>query len=198
MLRVLEIGCGDSPGPFFEGASKHFIADVNSQAVLEAVRREPCFTPLPRGDARQLPLPDSSLDIVLARNIFGDPALGLDLANRENFIREEVDIAQKLGITAQKFYRKIVDGFFYDKKSLIMHEIGRVLVPEGRLLAVEQKTPHVARDFFANFAIDSTLECSFRVKETSDLSLYTPLTYAVAHQSDERTTMWVATKNRPS
>jgi hypothetical protein len=194
MLTVFEIGCGNNPGPFYDGAMEHYISDIDSRAVTEAYKREPRFYPKP-GDARRIPMDPSTIDIVLARNVFGDKYLGYDVRQRHALLRDVVHINDEMGVEARQIYKNEIDEMIYEKKSLIMHEIGRVLRVGGELMVVEQQTPRVARDFFEAFEADKTVECSFQIQEFSDLSERMPLTYAATHEINERTTLWVATKN---
>ena len=57
-MIVLEIGSGESAGPFFEGADTHFIIDKDREALATAAEHYTELTPIFGADATRLELPD--------------------------------------------------------------------------------------------------------------------------------------------
>ena len=75
-MIVVEIGCGTNPGPYWEGNENHFIVDRSNFALALGADKDPRLDPLYFEDALSLPMLDESVDLVLARNVFGDFNLG--------------------------------------------------------------------------------------------------------------------------
>lgn len=182
MNRVIEIGCGGAwdAGPFFEGADVHYLIESNKSLLSEATEYDPSLTALPEDNAMQIGFPDNSIDIILARNVFGDPLLGIG-QNQRNMI-------SGLGIAYEaegKFsdLRTINTGIkdaIYIRKKLIVQEASRVLITGGSFIIYEQYTPGFARQFFDELYNDFDGRQTVRFLETQ-LSLVVPLNYAARH-----------------
>lgn len=192
-MIVVEIGCGSDAGPFYEGADQHFIVDNDREALAKAARRDERFTPLVGGDASRLELEDASVDVILARNVFGDPFLGFSESTRSMAAHlplallsdgNEVAAAEVMDATTAKVYRLKKD---------IVQEAARLLVTGGSLLAVEQYTPYIANKFFTDLIWDRdhTTELSFC---RDAISAITPPSYAAKHSGSSTDTVFVGTK----
>lgn len=120
-MLVVEIGCGNDAGPFFEGADFHYAIDINPNRVWAAVANDPTLTPIV-GNAADLKFEDQSINTVLARNVFGDRTLGANTGLLEGVFNEGADVADQ-------------------HKIKILKEASRILVKEGLIVVVEQHTP---------------------------------------------------------
>ena len=85
MYTVVEIGCGEFPTPRFDGADRHIALDIDAEAIDSALKFGDGHVIPVIGDASQIGLRDSCADIVVARNVFGDPALGMSERNNKMF-----------------------------------------------------------------------------------------------------------------
>ena len=200
-MIVVEIGCGNKPGPFFEGAGEHFAVDAYAPDILEVLLARTEMTPLV-ADASDLGFDDESVDVVLARNVFGDIALGMsdedryDLAWAIKALTEGEEVEG--GEEALESFAAI-EAESASKKIDILRETGRILVVGGKLIVVEQESPMVAERFFsgARQRDDFDLLEVFGIKHNVPLADVTPPNYARAHGGHSKLQTWVATK-RPS
>ncbi|HWT40411.1 MAG TPA: class I SAM-dependent methyltransferase [Dongiaceae bacterium] len=180
-MRVVEIGCGDNAGPFFKNATEHFAVDISPLRVQNAVDNEPRFTPMV-ADATNLDgIDDSSVHVLLARNVFGDPFLGLErgLALDLSFTQREDDESRKAKLDVVR------------RKLAVVAEAARILTTGGQLLVVEQYTPEYAEEFIDQVN-DGTLlrPASLAPFEQVELSDVTPKDYSRRHFN---ATTWVST-----
>ena len=190
-MRVLEIGCGASPGPFIEGATEHIVLDKDPQELVKAaavVRREKLTQRL--GDAACLEDPDDSFDLVLARNVLGDPSLGMSRSTAE---MSDVLKMQCLRDGDMSAYREIVDevhGAVNRLKDDIVTEAVRVLRPGGTFAVVEEYTPQVA----LNYITDAVSEERIRRLDRAEPEMVLPTNYFNHHRRYGRLDVWTATK----
>lgn len=175
-MRIVEIGCGDAPGPIFPDVDEYFAVDVAPVRVENAIKQEPCMIPM-LADAVDMPeLADRSVDVLLARNVFGDPFLGLDRGRAlELSFQEGVDFNNN---TARK---EVIQ-----RKLAIVAEASRLLVEGGGLIIVEQYTPQIANDFVSAMNNEG-LGAENRLKTFNkvDLSTITPDSYSKKHLGAE-------------
>lgn len=190
-MRVVEVGCGDYPGPFFDGADVHYIVDTDRTALERAATRHPEFTALTGSDARNLDLPTSSVDIVLARNVFGDPELGSSAEDSGMHFGMALTIIATQGLEAYQAVKQDLDAMHYNRKIDIIQEAARILVSNGRLIAVEQLTPWVAQKFFNQLATDTESGLEFVFTESSVTDAIPPQ-YAATHSTAGART-WIGT-----
>jgi hypothetical protein len=179
-MRIVEIGCGDSAGPFFPGADEYFAVDISPLRVENAVLQEPRMTPMV-ADAVSMPdLADKSVDILLARNVFGDPFLGLERSRAlELSFREGVD-----------FKNVIARREVAQRKLAIIAEASRLLIDGGGLIIVEQYTPQVANSFVSTLHAEAPpIKSRLGTFEGVDLSSITPDAYAKKHLGAQA---WIA------
>ena len=173
LMRVLEIGCGDEAGPCFDGASEHIASDIDETAVANSMRRDPRFTPL-IADATDLhALANKSIDVVLARNVFGSPLLGFDHQRMLQIIHSRLAWPDYKAIFPEVETRKLA----------IMQEAARLLASAGKLIIVEELTPRVAVGFFKrlqNNNRDQRLNLS--MSRLVHISSITPTNYAQRHR----------------
>ncbi|HEY4964683.1 MAG TPA: hypothetical protein VIH90_08405 [Candidatus Saccharimonadales bacterium] len=179
-MIVVEIGSGKSPGPFFDGADPHFIVDRDRDALTESAERHPEFTPMFGSDATRLDLPDSSVDIVLARNVFGDPALGIDKRTLGMVYGLQTLMVDDYDTSGLAELNGGLDSTQYSYKQRIAREASRVLIGGGKFIVIEQYTPPVAEAFFHRLATDpdGVPELSFATLPIVDI---TPITYSRQH-----------------
>ncbi len=148
MSLVAEIGCGNSPGPFFEEADTHFAIENGSRALQSLRLGENAFTVV-EADARDLKFPDNSIDIVLARNVFGDPMLGMTELEKTMHSGLRWEAIMTDDFSEFRAVDKAVQGFINDGKLAILGEAARILIKGGKLLIIEQYTPPIADIFLA-------------------------------------------------
>lgn len=169
-MRVLEIGCGVTPGPYFEGADVHYIIDCDPVA-LKCAAQQTGFTPLPEADGRATGLPDRSIDVVIAGNVFGDPDLGTSDRNTFDMLRYVLEPNNNADHITEILARK--QAVVYERKRALIHEASRVLTQNGVLLALENLTPFVAAQFFQTLP-NPTGGLGFAPAQPSDI----PASYA--------------------
>lgn len=195
-MRVVEIGCGKQPGPFFEGAAEHFLVDPDANALALASMADIHFSPIV-GSATDLEFEDESVDTVLARNVFGDPSLILDRNEKT------INLALLAVLSDEEKYEEIIEHMemIEDETGLlkvkIMQEAGRILLPSGKLVVVEQLTPKVARKFFekaADYSDGFDPNEVFDIEHDVPLCEVTPASYAEIHGNFPGLETWVATK----
>lgn len=165
-MRIVEIGCGPEAGPFFDGATEHIITDISAAAVTYAAEMEPRFTPLVADAADLSSLPDNSTDVVLARNVFGDPILGYDIDEYQSRSHSGHNMAEVVEL----------------KKLAIMREAARILLTQGRLLIIEQFTPSEAKRFITKVSqSELPLPNGLTIPSPVTLRAVTPERYARHH-----------------
>lgn len=177
-MRVLEIGAGEFPGPIFDNSDIHIALDIEHFTDDKFKRIT--------ADATSMPMQSRTIDIVLARNVFGDPFLGVPEERRGSYHNR---------LFANKFeshteLNSIVDDIFEAniRKTLIINEIARVLRTNGKLIIIEQYTPDVASEF-----IDSN-NCSLfddLVLNSASLESVTPANYHEFHNRIWKPKAWV-------
>lgn len=168
MAILLEIGGGKHPGPRFEDVDQHISVDIDTTAVENASRLHPDITSQ-FGDAEQLTdFSDSSVDTVLARNVFGDPLLGFSGQSRH--------------LAAEDLARKREQGEAYrivkENKLRILASAARVLIDGGRLIIVEQLTPEIAEAFLGHHAKE--IPTGLQI-EQADFDSVAPKNYVYSH-----------------
>lgn len=141
-MRVLEIGCGAVPGPRFADATSYIAVDADPEMVAMATQVCPEME-VEVGDATQLAYADNSFDVVLARNVLGDPYLGVRRTLLSAYIqvlssssREDIELVNAMNSSVA------------NRKLATVKEAMRILVPAGIFLVVEDLTPFVANRFF--------------------------------------------------
>lgn len=171
-MRIVEIGCGDSAGPFFPNADEYFAVDTSPLRVENAVQEEPRMTPMVADAANMPGIKDMSVDVLLARNVFGDPFLGLERGRAlELSFREGIDFEDVIA------RREVIQ-----RKLAILAEASRILVEGGELIIVEQYTPQVASNFVGDIETTSaTAKSRLKNFDEVDLSTITPISYAKKH-----------------
>lgn len=198
-MRVVEIGCGAEAGPLFESAAEHIIVDTDVNALCSAHVRDLRLRPM-IADATDLDeLEDASVEIILARNVFSDPTLVLSNSQK----RQLTDELKAHGIDsrAEELDKQLaqLEAQSILSKGAIMREAARILITNGRLIAVEQQSPKVAGRFFAGvaefgeFDAGFDFDAAFDIESGVPLAEVTPTNYAAAHDSS-KTETWVATK----
>ena len=148
MYTVVEIGCGEFPTPRFDGADRHIALDIDAEAIDSALKFGDGHVIPVIGDASQIGLRDSCADIVVARNVFGDPALGMSERNNKMFQSLSLVMIQQGEFDKLHKLQDDVDVRVNALKTSVMKEVFRVLAVGGKLIAIEQYTPEVARDYF--------------------------------------------------
>lgn len=195
MNVVVEIGCKNLPGPFFEGADKHYIVDPDAESLAVGAHRNAAFTPVV-SDASNLDfLPDASVNTLLARNVFGDPALFTDKTKREAMQDEVIALLRAAKIAETYEFMIAAEVECSALKSSILQEAGRVLVTGGHLVVVEQYSSSVAKRFFAAVAGNLLLTGGLDIQPAS---LYTvaPANYVQHQQAAEPVLLtWTAQKD---
>ena len=195
-MKVVEIGCGNQPGPYFEGAAEHYIVDTDVAALEMGLRPNTSFTPVV-ASAADMGFDDASIDTVLARNVFGDPSL--ILASFEKIMH----LGAFAALAKEEKYEKLIEHMLTveDRTGLlkadIMKEAGRILLPGGKLVVVEQFTPKVARRFFekaADYSDEFDPGEVFDIEHNVPLGEVTPANYARVHGDLPGLETWVATK----
>jgi ubiquinone/menaquinone biosynthesis C-methylase UbiE len=193
MSIIVEIGCGTDPGPRFEepgAAESLFYATDISETKLDLVEElHPEMIPL-QADAANLPFDDESIDIVLARNVFGHPNLIYpDDAGplALNMMLDALESGQP------EAFKKISDiGRYHSDllKDRILDEASRVLVAAGKLIIVEHLSPRVTKEYLARRQTLGGM--ALRIEET-DLAAVAPPNYQAAHKS-KFPFVWLGTK----
>ncbi len=154
-MIVVEIGCGPNAGPFIDGATEHFIVDKDEDAVHSAMRFDRRFTPMAGCDAGDLPFEEESLDIVLARNVFGDELLGLSKNAKAMAILLPLALMADGNMAGFQEVTSETDLYSaYERKVRLLVEASRILTAQGSIFIVEQYTPSVAEEFFTRFEQD--------------------------------------------
>lgn len=154
-MIVVEIGCGPNAGPFIDGATEHFIVDQDEDAVRTAMRFDDRFTPLVGCDAGDLPFENQSIDIVLARNVFGDELLGLSKNTKAMAILLPLALmADGNMVGFQEITTRTSAYSAYERKIRLLTEASRILTSQGSMFIVEQYTPSVAEEFFTRLEQD--------------------------------------------
>ena len=171
-MKIVEIGCGGSPGPFFPNASEYFAVDVSPLRVENAVKQDPRMTPMVADAASMPELEDQSINVLLARNVLGDPFLGLERGRA-------LDLSFREGIHfGDKEARREVT----QRKLAIVAEASRLLVQGGKFVVVEQYTPHIAEAFIRDRDV-SNADDGERISRFNKTSLanVTPGVYSTKH-----------------
>ena len=195
MNVVVEIGCREQPGPFFEGADRHYIVDPDAENLAKGALTDVAFTAVV-ADASNLDfLADASVNTFLARNVFGDPALFTDSTKRREMQAEVIELLEASKVAEAYERTTAAEIECAPLKSAILSEAGRVLVVGGRLIVVEQYSPNVARRFFKSIAGDPALTGGLDIKSAS-LPAIAPASY-VEHQVDAEPVLvaWTAQKH---
>ena len=166
--KMLEIGCGKmSENP--EGGLDAVALDLDRGDLYRSVLRE--TPPLLQANAGHLPFPDDVFDIILARNVIGEPALGQSSGYLDTFSNRDFESALNL-------------------KLRILGEAARTLVPAGKIIVAESYTPEVAEEFFETHTTNLPSGIS-RPREVEFDTRLTP--FASRHMSGKYRT-WELTK----
>ena len=194
-MIVVEIGCGTAPGPFFEGAAEHYAVDKKGPNVLEAYLTHPEMTPM-IADATDMEFDDESVDVVLARDVFGDVGLGLSKEERYAQVLEMKMMAEDGRPDDAYAAMFAIEEQSALKKVDILREVGRILTVGGRLIVVEQESADVAERFFASTRQRENFDllAMFDVEHNVPLEDVTPPNYAQVHGNYPNLQTWVATK----
>lgn len=191
MNTVVEVGCGDFPGPFFEGASEHYAFDKDPD-LIRAAKTHALDLTLQVGDATNLDIESESVGTILARNVFGDPYFGID--ERTKWMARQVEAAAIADGEAKEWAditRFISESVTYTKIG-ILKEASRILMKAGNLIAVEQYTPFVAKRFFQQIqTCEIGIPSDLTTPVATELAEVTPKSYALAHQGARA---WVLSK----
>ncbi len=163
MKHVLEIGSGYMPGPCFQGVRTYTALDIDKADVAHAARHHKNIAHI-IGDARRLPVASKTIDIVIARNVFGDPTWGVSdrgmgyvsLLGAANAANTEPGAALTL-----------LDRHIARNKDQAIAEAARVLKTMGRLIIIEQITPEVAIEYLEQPGAADLLATNFAVEESS-------------------------------
>lgn len=186
MSKVLEIGCGSAPVEprRFMGDAFRIASDID---IGELKTIDEASVPLLIADARlRLPFPNTSIDHVVAKDVFGDPNLGFTM---EEFVGFSADSHEEwVEKAAQRFrhdtlYEAIEDSVRLRllseevewRKVEIMTEVGRVLLSGGSLVIIETRTPDVAREFMhaVSLKVGNKKDRERIVRETPSSKLFT-------------------------
>jgi SAM-dependent methyltransferase len=158
-LYVLDLGCGDNPLQHrpFAPAATYLGVDVTFRATSAA---RPPSTRI-RADGRSLPLPASSMDYVVASNVFGDVGLGFSFESVTGSKDPEAYRLQLARLHLDKDYariallrsriREMTDEARKSKMAMIA-EVGRVLIPGGSLIIIETMTPQFGAEFIKSLS----------------------------------------------
>lgn len=183
MNTLVEIGGGDNPGPRFGSVQRHISVDTDFRALSSAALRVPDVISQ-YGDATSLSdFPDGSVDIVLARNVFGDGLLGIPPDQKTIVIRDmlnDIKLASRVHENANYI------------KLMMLGAACRVLVDGGRLIVVERYSPDVARRFFQDETTRTTGGLGIEKARLSDVA---PANYVAAQASLSEPAVWLGTKN---
>lgn len=142
-MKIVEIGCGDKPGPLLKQATEYYAVDPSEDCMRRVAENNPGFIPMIADAANLDMLKSGDIDIVLARNVFGDPFLGGDRETALNIQFGEVSAEQRESMRMQVIRKKLA----------IASEAARILNEEGRLVVIDSYTPEHTKDF-----IDTTKE----------------------------------------
>jgi hypothetical protein len=151
-LLVLEIGVGDRRSlerPNTRGAY-HFAVDVDRQTV--AAQTGPRLV----ADAVALPVADGTVDLVVARNVFGDVGLGHSFeevtgSDPDRYAAHVRDLLRRGAFDEARQIRARISLMVRaaeETKVQILADSARALVEGGRLLVIETMTPRFAVEFF--------------------------------------------------
>ena len=127
--------------------------------------------PLLQANSEYLPFPEGVFDIILARNVIGEPALGQSSGYLDTFSNRDFESALNL-------------------KLRILGEAARTLVPAGKIIVAESYTPEVAEEFFETHTTNLPSGIS-RPREVEFDTRLTP--FASRHMSGKYRT-WELTK----
>ncbi|HET7320615.1 MAG TPA: class I SAM-dependent methyltransferase [Candidatus Saccharimonadales bacterium] len=183
-MKIVEIGCGERAGPHFGDDYEHFAVDTNAHALNTSLLREPALTAI-NADARHMPqFEDASINVILARNVFGDPYLGVDWQTVRNIFLTSTKCPEYDAAVEQSDNTKIA----------LLREAGRLLIAGGKLVIVEQLTPEHAESFFARLEV-KTDGYPNRLTQLvhGNIANLTPAKYANAHRHARK--VWSATRN---
>src|SRR5688572_5630463 len=122
LMRVVEVGCGDRPGPVFDGAMEYICVENDSEQINNAVRRFHADMTFVHANAANLEFPDQSVDVVVARNVFGAPRLGFTKSDRHTFNQIEISLAAQARIDEQEKFNQEVNERVNQTKLAIMRE----------------------------------------------------------------------------
>jgi SAM-dependent methyltransferase len=158
-LYVLDLGCGDGPVQHrpFAPSARYLGVDVTFRAPTAARQSSLRI----RADGRSLPLPTSSMDYIVASNVFGDVGLGFSFESVTGSKDPEAYRLQLARLNLEKDYARIAllrsrirdmtDEARKSKMTMIA-EAGRVLVPGGSLVIVETMTPQFGAEFIKSLS----------------------------------------------
>jgi hypothetical protein len=125
--------------------------------------------------------------------VFGDP----DVKIRNSFSGAESSLSLALighgGIASFQALQTGLENINYDRKVSFINEASRILVSSGKLLIVEQYTPHVAEKFLSRLSEDVNATHNMKFEETTIDSI-APASYAAAHSQSPRILSWIGTK----
>lgn len=191
MNTVVEIGCGNKPGPRFPEAKNYYALDPDLQA-LKQVDPAAGFVTV-AVSATDLPFYSRSVDTIIARNVFGDPLLcSPDQRRRKDDMR--------FFLQAGKFEEYLdIDNELRHKavgvKSAIIHEAGRTLIKSSNLVVVENLTPWVTEEYLNGPGKMAAEEAGLAIHPV-DLTEVLPAKYA-QHYKDVAAPLaaWALTKD---
>ena len=192
MSVAVEIGAGHTARPdfFTRRYDEYYVVD-NDPERLAWGRYEGTYLRPVLADAANLDFADCSVDVVLARNVFGHAVLGFNPDQESHW--HELRYATKRGQASRRERKELteINNGIFEKKVAIMHEAARILVEGGKLVSVDYYTPQYATDFFTALETLPIHERPCLTVEEVALSSVAKPHYA---EHDTRSKTWVAVK----
>lgn len=141
-MRVLEISSGAEPGPRFADATSYTAVITDPESAAFAAQAYPDIQ-VEAGRADMLAYADDSFDIVVARNVLGDPYLGVP----RNQVASYLNVLTSQKRPNKTLIRSMNTAVAHTKLETVK-EAMRTLVPGGFCVVVEDLMPVVTVDFF--------------------------------------------------